>query len=73
MKRDPEVILSVCRDDMTPDPAALFGAPILAPPVPPVAFQLGSRTQALTPPPPIPGSPEEGPEFVEGVPPGSFA
>ena len=73
MKRDQEAILSVSRVVMTPVPSALLEAPIFAPPVPPAAIQLGSRTQALAPPPPTPGSHEEGPRFVEGVPPGSFA
>ena len=73
MKRDPEAILSISRAAMTPIPAAIFGALIAAPPMPPVAFQLGSRTRALAPTSPTPGSHEEGPRSVQGVPPGSFA
>jgi hypothetical protein len=53
-------------------PGSSFWAPIHAPVVPPVAIQLRSRTQALAPPPPTPGSPKEGPRLVEGVPPGFF-
>jgi len=73
MKRDPEAILSISRAAMTLVPAALLGAPILASPMPPVAIRFGARTQAPTPPPPTPGSLEEGPRFAERVPPGSFA
>ena len=73
MKRDPEAILSVSRATMTSITASLFVAPSPAPPVPPAAIQFGARARASTPSPPTPGSLEEGPRFVEGVPPGSFA
>ena len=73
MKRDPEAILSVSRAAMTPVPAAFFGAPLLAPPVPPAATRLGSSSRVPAPLPPTPGSFEDAPSFVESVPPGSFA
>ena len=73
MKRDPEAILSVSRAAMTPAPATAFGAPMPAVVALLAAFQMGARTRAQLPPPPTPGSHEEGPSFVEGVPPGSFA
>jgi hypothetical protein len=73
MKRDPGAILSVSRATMTPVPAAILGALILTVAVPPVAIQSEAHTRAPAPPPPTPGSPEEGPRLMEGVPPGSFA
>jgi hypothetical protein len=73
MKRDPEAILSVSRAAMTPVPPAAFEA--LAPAVAALlaAPRFGTRTRAPALLPPAPGSPEERPECVEGVPPGSFA
>ena len=73
MKRSPDAILSVSRAAMTPVPPATFEA--LAPAVAALlaAPGFGSRTRAPSPPPPAPGSPEERPRCVEGVPPGSFA
>ena len=65
MKRDPEAILSVSRAAMTPVSAAHFGAPTPVLQVPQAA--------TITPLPPTPGSFEDAPSFVEGVPPGSFA
>jgi uncharacterized protein YkwD len=72
-KRNPEAILSVSRAAMTPVPAANFGAPMPAVTVHPATTQSVVFPRASTQPPPTPGSPEEGPRFLEGVSPCSFA
>ena len=73
MKRDPEAIIFVSKDAMTPVPEANFGAPMPTVAVSPATIQSGVLPRASIQPPPTPGSPEKGPRFVEGVPLGSFA